>query len=158
TPSGLSAISLTLLALLKRGDRVLIPANVYEPASEIARFMANSFGIEWAYYNPMQPENIEFTPNTRLLWVETPGSVSMEVADLPALAAAAHPHGALVAIDATWPAGLALPVFELGADLSIQALTKFQSGGSDVLMGSIVTRSAELHERLSLINITLGLG
>lgn len=158
TPSGLSAISLTLLALLKQGDRVLIPANVYEPASEIARFMANSFGIEWACYDSTQPQSIEFTANTRLLWVETPGSVSMEVADLPALAAVAHQHGAPVAIDATWSAGLALPVFEMGADISIQALTKFQSGGSDVLMGSIVTRNAELHDRLLLANITLGLG
>lgn len=158
TPSGLSAISLSLLALLKQGDRVLIPANAYEPALEIARFMTNRFGIEWACYDPTQPENIEFTSNTRLLWVETPGSVSMEVADLPALAAVAHQHGALVGIDATWPAGLALPVFEMGADLSIQALTKFQSGGSDVLMGSIVTRNAKLHDRLLLANITLGLG
>lgn len=158
TPSGLSAISLTLLALLKQGDRVLIPTNAYEPASEIARFMANSFGIEWAHYDPLQPDDIEFTPNTRLLWTETPGSVSMEVADLPALAAIAHQHGALVAIDATWSAGLALPAFEMGVDLSIQALTKFQSGGSDVFMGSIVTRSAELHDRLLLTNTCLGFG
>lgn len=158
TPSGLSAISLTMLALLKRGDRVLIPTNAYEPASEVARFLANSFGIEWAYYDPMQPDTIEFTENTRLLWVETPGSVSMEVADLPALAAAAHQRGAIVAIDATWSAGLALPVFEMGANLSIQALTKFQSGGSDVLMGSIVTRDADLHDCLLMANTCLGLG
>lgn len=158
TPSGLAAISLTMLALLKRGDRVLIPSNAYEPAAEVARFMAANFGIEWSWYDPMQPDSIDFTANTRLLWTETPGSLTMEVTDLPALAAAAHEHGALVAIDATWGAGIAMQAFELGADISIQALTKYQSGGSDVLMGSIVLRDDKLHNRLLDANTILGLG
>jgi cysteine-S-conjugate beta-lyase len=158
TSSGLSAISLTLLALLKRGDRLLIPNNAYEPAAEVARFMAGSFGIEWACYDPMTPDSIEFTPNTRLLWVETPGSLTLEVADLPALAAKAHEHNVLVAVDATWGAGIAMQIFDLGADISIQALTKFQSGGSDVLMGSIVVRDDRLHNRLLEINTILGFG
>lgn len=157
-PSGLAAISLTMLAFLKSGDRVLIPSNAYEPATEVARFMAASFGIQWSHYDPMRPDSIEWTPNTRLLWIETPGSVSMEVADLPALAALAHAHDAVVAVDATWAAGIALDVFKHGADLSIQALTKYQSGGSDVLMGSIVTQQAELLDRLRLANMHLGLG
>lgn len=158
TPSGLAAISLTMLALLKHGDRVLIPANAYEPAAEVARLLANSFGIEWTYYDPMRPQDIEFTPNTRMLWVETPGSLTMEVADLPALAKIAHKHDALVAVDATWGVGIAMRVFELGADISIQALTKYQSGGSDVLMGSIVVRDDRLHNRLLEANTCLGLG
>ncbi|HYG32590.1 MAG TPA: cystathionine beta-lyase [Methylophilaceae bacterium] len=158
TPSGLGAISLTMLALLKHGDRVLIPANAYEPATEAARFMAKSFGIEWAYYDPMHPQEIEFTPNTRMLWVETPGSLTMEVADLPALVEIAHKHDALVAVDATWGAGIAMRIFELGADISIQALTKYQSGGSDVLMGSIVVCDDRLHGRLLEANTILGLG
>lgn len=158
TPSGLAAISLTMLALLKHGDHVLIPNNTYEPAAEVCRFMANSFGITWDYYDPLHPENIQFTSKTRLLWVETPGSLTMEVADLPALAAVAHKHNALVVIDATWGAGIAMPVFELGADISIQALTKYQSGGSDVLMGSIVVRDDRLHNRLLETNMSLGLG
>lgn len=158
TPSGLAAISLTMLALLKRGERVLIPNNAYEPAVEVARFLAARCGIEWAYYDPLQPHDMEFTPNTRLLWIETPGSLTMEVADLPALAALAHSHNALVAIDATWGAGIAMKVFELGADISIQALTKYQSGGSDVLMGSIVLRDDRLHNRLLEANTCLGLG
>ncbi|HZV98909.1 MAG TPA: cystathionine beta-lyase [Methylophilaceae bacterium] len=157
-PSGLAAISLTLLALLKNGDRVLMPTNAYMPAADAARFMAARFGIEVAFYNPLQPESIVMTGNTRLLWVETPGSVSMEVADLPALAKLAHEHGALVAVDATWAAGIALPVFELGADISIQALTKYQSGGSDVMMGSIVTRDQQLSERLLEAHVYLGMG
>jgi len=158
TPSGLAAISLTMLALLKHGDRVLIPSNTYEPAAEVCRFMANNFGIVWDYYDALYPESIEFTPNTRLLWVETPGSLTMEVADLPALAAIAHKYDALVVIDATWGAGIAMPVFELGADISIQALTKYQSGGSDVLMGSIVVHDERLHNRLLETNTALGLG
>lgn len=157
-PSGLSAISLTMLGLLKRGDRVLIPNNSYEPAVEVARFMAANFGIEWDWYDPMQPDTIEFTANTRMLWVETPGSLTMEVADLPELASAAHRHDVMVAVDATWGAGIAMQVFELGADISIQALTKYQSGGSDVLMGSIVMRDDKLHNRLLEANTCLGLG
>jgi cystathionine beta-lyase len=157
-PSGLGAISLTLLALLKSGDRVLMPANAYEPAAELARFMAAQYSIELAFYNPMELDSIAMTSNTRLLWVETPGSVSMEVADLPALAALAHAHGALVAADATWAAGIAMSVFDLGADISIQALTKYQSGGSDVMMGSIVTRDSGLNNRLLEAHMRLGMG
>lgn len=157
-PSGLAAISLTLLALLKTGERVLMPHNIYEPAADAARFLQNSFGIELAFYDPLQPDAVAFSDNTRLLWVETPGSVSMEVADLPALAQRAHEHGVLVAVDATWAAGLALPVFECGADISIQALTKYQSGGSDVMMGSIVTRDDALHYRLLATHMRLGFG
>src|SRR5690606_26224226 len=115
------------LALLEAGERVLMPYNIYEPAADAARFLQQRFGIELGFYDPLQPETLEFDAATRLLWVETPGSVSMEVADLPALAARAREHGVAVAVDATWAAGLALPVFELGADISLQALTKYQS-------------------------------
>lgn len=157
-PSGLAAISLTMLALLNSGDRMLMPSNAYEPASELARFMAGKYGIKLAFYNPMQLASIVMTANTCLLWVETPGSVSMEVADLPALAKLAHKHDALVAVDATWAAGIALPVFDLGADISIQALTKYQSGGSDVMMGSIVTRDSKLNDKLLDAHVRLGMG
>lgn len=157
-PSGLSAISTTMLALLKSGDRLLIPNNAYVPALDVARFLQRQYGVEFALYDPMQPERMEFTPNTKLVWVETPGSVTMEVADLKAIAKLAHDNCALVAIDATWAAGIALPVFELGADISIQALTKYQSGGSDVLMGCITTNDDKLHHKLAETVIGLGLG
>jgi len=157
-PSGLAAISLTLLALLKSGDRVLLPTNAYAPTSEAARYMAANYGIELAFYDPLQPDSIIMTSNTRLLWVETPGSVTMEVADLPALAEIAHRHQALVAVDATWAAGIAMQVFDLGADISIQALTKYQSGGSDVMMGSIVTRDQQLNDKLLDVHVRLGMG
>lgn len=157
-PSGLAAISLTLLALLKSGDRVLLPHNAYEPAAEVAKFMQANYGVELAFYDPLDIASAVVTANTKLLWVETPGSVTMEVSDLSALAKLAHENGALVAIDATWAASIALDVFALGADISIQALTKYQSGGSDVMMGSIVTRDDALNLQLLESHVRLGIG
>lgn len=157
-PSGLAAISLTMLSLLKSGERVLLPENSYEPAIEFARFLQSQYGVGLDFYDPLDITSVQFTPTTRLLWVETPGSVSMEVADLPALSRLAKAHGALVAVDATWAASIAMRPLELGADISIQALTKYQSGGSDVLLGSIVTRDKKLHQQLSLTHMQSGAG
>lgn len=157
-PSGLSAISIIMLALLKTGDCVLLPNNVYGPALELAKYMQSQYGVIYVLYDPMDLTTLKFTDNTKLVWVETPGSVTMEVSDLPAIAQLAHQYGALVAIDATWAAGIALPVFALGADISIQALTKFQSGGSDVMMGCISTASDAIYQQLSGLVVTLGIG
>lgn len=157
-PSGLAAISLVLLALLKSGDRVLLPHNAYQPATEVAKFMQTNYGVELAFYDPLDIASVVMTANTKLLWVETPGSVTMEVSDLPALAKLAHENGTVVAIDATWAAGIALDVFALGADISIQALTKYQSGGSDVMMGSIVTRDDAINLQLLETHVRLGIG
>lgn len=157
-PSGLAAIGLAMLSLLKSGDRILLPGNAYEPASDLGRYFQGNFNIELAYYDPLQLDSVVITKNTRVLWVETPGSVSMEVADLPALCKLAHQHDVLVVVDSTWAAGISLPVFDLGADISIQALTKYQSGGSDVMMGSIVMRDKALHEQLLLTHMRFGFG
>lgn len=157
-PSGLAAITLVISSLLKSGDRILLPGNAYEPAVEVAKFFQKRFGIELDFYNPLDISSVNITSNTRLLWVETPGSISMEVADLPALSKLAKTHDVLVAVDATWAAGISLAVFELGADISIQALTKYQSGGSDVMMGSIVTRDSRLHQQLSETHMQFGMG
>ncbi len=157
-PSGLAFISLTMLSLLKAGDHVLLPENAYEPAIDFARFLQLQYGIRLDFYDPLDISSVQFTPTTRLLWVETPGSVSMEVADLPALSRLAQAHGVLVAVDATWAASIAMRPLELGADISIQALTKYQSGGSDVLMGSIVTRDRQLHQRLAQTHMQSGTG
>jgi cystathionine beta-lyase len=97
-------------------------------------------------------------PNTKLVWTEAPGSVSMEVPDLPALCAAAHARGVLVALDNTWAAGLALRGFDVGVDIVMQALTKYQSGGSDVLMGAAITRDPALNERIAQAHMRLGMG
>jgi cystathionine beta-lyase len=159
-PSGLAAISMVDLALLKSGDDVLLPENVYNPNRELGRWLSQDFGITARHYNPMIGAGIAelMQPNTKLVWTEAPGSVSMEVPDLRAICKAAHEHGALVALDNTWSAGLALRGFELGVDISMQALTKYQSGGSDVLMGAVITRDKALNDRIALAHMRLGMG
>ena len=159
-PSGLAAIAMVDFALLKAGDDVLLPDNVYNPNRELGRWLSADFGITARYYDPLIGAGIAalIQPNTKLIWTEAPGSVSMEVPDLPAICAAAHARGVLVALDNTWSAGLALRGFDLGVDIIMQALTKYQSGGSDVLMGAVITRDAALNERLSLAHMRLGMG
>lgn len=159
-PSGLAAIAMVDFALLKTGDDVLLPENVYNPNRELGKWLANDFGITARYYDPLAGAGIAdlIAPNTKLIWTEAPGSVSMEVPDLPAICKAAHARGVLVALDNTWSAGLALRGFDMGVDIVMQALTKYQSGGSDVLMGALVTRDAALNERLAMAHMRLGMG
>ncbi|MDM5180931.1 cystathionine beta-lyase [Massilia sp. DJPM01] len=159
-PSGLAAIAMVDFALLKSGDDVLLPDNVYNPNRELGRWLSADFGITARYYDPMIGAGIAqlMQPNTKLVWTEAPGSVSMEVPDLPAICKAAHDAGALVALDNTWSAGLALRGFEHGVDIIMQALTKYQSGGSDVLMGAVITRERALNDRLAMAHMRLGLG
>lgn len=159
-PSGLAAIAMVDFALLKTGDDVLLPENVYNPNRELGKWLAQDFGVTARYYDPLIGAGIAalIQPNTRLIWTEAPGSVSMEVPDLPAICHAAHEKGVLVALDNTWSGGLALRGFELGVDIIMQALTKYQSGGSDVLMGALITRDRALHERLAQAHMRLGMG
>jgi cystathionine beta-lyase len=148
------------LALLKSGDDVLLPDNVYNPNRELGRWLSNDFGISARFYDPLIGAGIAelIQPNTKLVWTEAPGSVSMEVPDLPAICAAAKAKGVLVALDNTWSAGIALRGFELGVDIVMQALTKYQSGGSDVLMGAVITRDKALIDRIALAHMRLGMG
>ncbi|MBC7686161.1 MAG: cystathionine beta-lyase [Bdellovibrionales bacterium] len=159
-PSGLAAIAMVDFALLKSGDDVLLPDNVYNPNRELGRWLSNDFGITARYYDPMIGAGIAalIQPNTKLIWTEAPGSVSMEVPDLPAICKAARAHGVLVALDNTWSGGLALRGFEHGVDIIMQALTKYQSGGSDVLMGAVITRERALNDRLAIAHMRLGMG
>jgi cystathionine beta-lyase len=159
-PSGLAAIAMVDFGLLRSGDDVLLPENVYNPNRELGRWLSNDFGITARYYDPMIGAGILelIQPNTKLIWTEAPGSVSMEVPDLPAICAAAHARGVLVALDNTWSAGLALRGFDLGVDIVMQALTKYQSGGSDVLMGAVMTRDRAVHDKLAMAHMRLGLG
>ncbi|MFM8768614.1 MAG: cystathionine beta-lyase [Rubrivivax sp.] len=159
-PSGLAAITIVNMAFLKSGDEVLLPANVYGPSKEQARALLSGWGISCRLYDPMDPAGLAamLRPNTRLVWVEAPGSVTMEFPDLTALVAAAKSQGAICALDNTWGAGLALNAFDLGVDVSMHALTKYPSGGADVLMGSVVTRDESLHQRIHRAHATLGIG
>lgn len=167
-PSGLAAVSLVALALLKQGDEVLIPDNAYGPNKALAEGELKDWGISHRYYDPMDPNDLDakMSNRTRLVWVEAAGSVTLEFPDLPALVRIAKGKGALVALDNTWGAGLAFAPFNLlpanetplGVDISVHALTKYPSGGGDVLMGSVITRDAGLHLRIKLAHMRLGLG
>ena len=167
TPSGLAAIAHVDLALLKTGDEVLIPDNAYAPNKSLAEGELAQFGITHQIYDPMDVNDLaaRITPRTRLVWLEAAGSVTMEFPDLVALVQLCKSRGVLCALDNTWGAGLAFNAFdltpgqgELGVDLTIHALTKYPSGGGDVLMGSIVTRSDELARVLKLSHMRLGTG
>ncbi len=159
-PSGLSAISNVYFGLVKAGDDVLIPDNVYSPNREHGNWLAHDFGVSARYYDPMIGAGIAelIQPNTKLVWIEAPGSVTMEVPDVPAIAAAARARNVVTAIDNTYSAGLAFRPLEHGVDISVQALTKYQSGGSDVLMGATITADDELHHALKLARMRMGIG
>jgi cysteine-S-conjugate beta-lyase len=167
TPSGLAAIAHVDFALLKTGDEVLIPDNAYAPNKSLAEDELAQFGITHQVYDPLDVNDLaaRITPRTRLVWLEAAGSVTMEFPDLIALVQLCKARGVLCALDNTWGAGLAFNAFdltpgqgELGVDLTIHALTKYPSGGGDVLMGSIVTRSDELARMLKLSHMRLGTG
>lgn len=159
-PSGLAAITLVDMALLQSGDDVLLPDNVYNPSRELGDWLARSFGISVRYYDPMIGAGIaeQILANTKLIWTEAPGSVSMEVPDIPAICTAAHARGVLIAIDNTWSGGIVFSAFEHGVDIIMQALTKYQSGGSDVLMGAVITKDRTLNMRLQAAHMRLGFG
>ncbi|MBA4195555.1 MAG: cystathionine beta-lyase [Comamonadaceae bacterium] len=165
-PSGLSALTLVDMAFLRQGDELLIPDNAYGPGKAFAAGELAAWGITHRFYNPMDPADLArcITPATRLVWFEAPGSVSLEFPDLPALAEVVQRANAgrdrpiVRALDNTWGAGIAFNAFELGMDVSMQALTKYPSGGADVLMGSVITRDEALHRQVLLTHMRLGLG
>jgi cysteine-S-conjugate beta-lyase len=165
-PSGLAAVVLVGMALLKAGDELLIPDNAYGPNKAFAQGELAAWGITHRFYDAMNPADLaaKLGPRTRLVWIEAPGSITLEFPDMPALVAAvkahknAHPSGVVTALDNTWGAGLAFNAFELGLDISVQALTKYPSGGADVLMGSVVTRDEALHHLVHFCHMRVGYG
>ncbi len=167
-PSGLSAITLVDMAFLRQGDEVLLPDNAYGPGKAFAQTELRHWGVSLQFYDPLNPADLaaRMGPATRLVWLEAPGSVTLEFPDLPALtrvvaqanAQRSAPRRVLTALDNTWGAGVAFCGFDLGADIVMQALTKYPSGGADVLMGSVVTRDPTLHQQLLLTHMRLGLG
>ncbi len=167
-PSGLAAIATVALSLLKSGDEVLIPDNAYGPNKALANGELKDWGITHQFYDPLDPQELarRISPKTKLVWLEAAGSVTLEFPDLREQVRVCRQAGVLTALDNTWGAGLAFNAFDLahegaggqGVDISIHALTKYPSGGGDVLMGSIVTRDPQLHIRLKLTHMRLGLG
>ncbi|WP_333707861.1 PLP-dependent transferase, partial [Ottowia beijingensis] len=164
-PSGLAAIANVALALLRTGDEVLIPDNAYGPNKALAEGELAAFGITHQYYAPMDVADLaaRITPKTKLVWLEAAGSVTMEFPDLIAQARLCRQRGVVSALDNTWGAGIAFNPFDLdgqglGVDVSAHALTKYPSGGGDVLMGAVTTRDEALHLKLKLTHMRLGLG
>lgn len=166
-PSGLSALSTVSMALLSAGDEVLLPDNAYGPNKDFAQVELARWGITHRFYDPMSVDDLraKMGAQTRLVWLEAAGSVTMEFPDLLAQVRLCKERGIVCALDNTWGAGLAFAPFDLlrdggslGVDVSVHALTKYPSGGGDVLMGSITTCDQALHMRIKLCHMRLGLG
>jgi cystathionine beta-lyase len=147
TPGGLSALVLVYLTCLASGDHVLVPESVYGPSRTFADHVLSRYQIDVDYYPPLEGANIasRIRKNTRLIWCESPGSISMEVQDVPGIVQAAHARGVLVAVDNTWSAGVFFDAFAHGADLSVQAITKYIGGHSDLLLGAVTVRDKALY-------------
>jgi cystathionine beta-lyase len=163
-PSGLGAVTLPSLAMLRPGDEVLVPDNVYGQNRYLTESWLPQWGVAHRFYDPLTVP--ELRDNTKLVWLEAAGSITLEFPDLLGTLAACRARGIVTALDNTWGAGLAFNGFEpapethpgLGADIVVQALTKYPSGGADVLMGSVCTRDRKLHDRLNHAHEHLGYG
>jgi cystathionine beta-lyase len=159
TPGGQSALALVYLALASAGEHVLVPDSVYGPSRAFARGVLRRFGVEVDFYPPTIGAGIAawMKPNTTLVWCESPGSVTMEVQDVPAIVAVARERGARVALDNTYAAGVLFDAFAHGVDVSIQALTKYVGGHSDLLLGSVSVRDAATYEKVGRVHAGLGM-
>lgn len=138
-PSGLAAIATSLTALLSAGDHVLVTDSAYSPARTFLTRLLSRFGVQVSFYNPCIGSGIEalIQPNTRVVYVESPGSETFEIQDIPAIAQVAHRHGAKVVMDNTWGTPLFFKPFEHGVDVSVQAATKYIVGHSDAMLGIV---------------------
>ncbi len=149
-PSGLAAITITLLSLLEKGDHILIADSIYGPTRRFCNKELSRFGIETTYYDPTTGGKIEelIKENTKLIFTESPGSLTFEVQDIPAITAVAKKHNIPVIIDNSWATALYFDPFKHGADISLQAGTKYIGGHSDILIGVVTTNNEELYKSL----------
>lgn len=152
-PSGLSAINLVNSCFLSHGDEVWVADNIYGPNMEHLRYLQKAYGVDVRVYNPIDVESFQPTNKAKLLWLEAAGSVTLEFPNLVGLVNKAKALNMLTALDNTWGAGLAFNAFDfskahLSVDITVHALTKYPSGGGDILMGSVVTRDQALHHQL----------
>src|SRR5215471_1350714 len=160
-PSGLAAISTTLLAVARAGDHILVCDNAYRPTRNFCNGMLARYGVETTYYDPMIGAGIDklFKPNTRALLVEAPGSQSFEMPDIRAIAEIAHARGALVIDDNTWATPLFHRSLEQGVDISMQAATKYIGGHSDIMFGTISANATTwplVSEAIRLLGVCAG--
>jgi cystathionine beta-lyase len=159
TPGGQAAISLVYLAYCRSGSHVLLPRCAYGPNAEFAHGLLKGLGIEVETYAPGIGAGIAamLRDNTALVWCESPGSVTMEIEDVPAVVRASHARGVPVALDNTWSAGVLFDAFAHGVDVSLQALTKFVGGHSDLLLGSVSVAEEKGYERVGEALYQLGM-
>lgn len=160
-PSGLSAITTTLLSVLKAGDHLLVTDNVYRPSRNFCNDMLARYGVETHFFDPLIGAGIErhFKSNTRAVLVEAPGSLTFEMADIPAIAAVAHARDALVIDDNTWATSLFRRALDQGVDISMQAATKYIGGHSDIMFGAIAANARAwpaLAEGIGLLGVCAG--
>ena len=158
-PGGQAAIALVYFAYCTTGSHALVPYSAYGPNKEMAEGILRGLGIEVEAYDPMIGAGISdlIRSNTALIWCESPGSVTMEIQDVPAIVKAAHYKGVAVALDNTYAAGVMFDAFAHGVDVSIQALTKYVGGHSDLLLGSVSVRDKPAFEKMGPIYRQLGL-
>jgi cystathionine beta-lyase len=158
TSTGLSAVTLALTAFTGQGDHVLMTDSAYGPTRAFCDEVLTRFGVETTYYDPLIGAHIAglMRPNTRVVFTESPGSLTFEVQDISAIAAAAHRHGALLLLDNTWAAGLFFKPFDHGVDVSIQAATKYISGHSDAVIGAITASTEALFRRIKDTTMAFG--
>jgi cysteine-S-conjugate beta-lyase len=159
TPSGLASIACVNIALLKSGDEVLIPSNCYGPNLAMAQNELANWGITHQTYDAMNPADLaaKLSNRTKLVWLEAAGSVTMEFPDLVALSQLCKAQGVITALDNTWGAGIAFNAFDY-ADITVHALTKYPSGSANLLMGSVVTQSEALYQKIRFSHMHLGWG
>ncbi len=158
-PGGQAAIALVYFAYCTAGSHALVPHSAYGPNKEMAEGLMAGLGVEVEPYDPMIGAGIGelIRDNTTLIWTESPGSVTMEVQDIPAIVAAAHARGVAVALDNTYAAGVLFDAFAHGVDVSMQALTKYVGGHSDILLGTVSVRNEAGFEKLGPVYRQLGL-
>jgi cysteine-S-conjugate beta-lyase len=159
-PSGQAAVAISLRALLKSGDTLLLSDNIYSFIRDFAEKDLAPTGIKIAYYDPSNPANLEslLDPSVRMIWLESPGSTTMEIQDIPTLVAKAHARGILVGCDNTWATPYLFKPLDFGVDISVGALTKYLGGHSDILMGSIALNDSAMIEKIKGTIWRLGIG
>ncbi len=156
-PSGVAALAAALLSVLAAGDHLLVTDSAYDPTRLFADRILKRYGVETSYYDPLVGGTIEalIRPNTRAILLESPGSLTFEVQDVPAIVAVARAHGIATILDNTWATPLLFPAMAHGIDLSMQAITKYVGGHSDLMMGA-VTAAPAYWERLRQTSYRLG--
>jgi cystathionine beta-lyase len=159
TPGGQAAIALVYLSFVSAGGHVLVPDSIYGPSRDFASRLLARMNIEAEYYDPSVGSDIESLcrDNTQLIWCESPGSITMEIQDIPAITRIARSRRIVTALDNTYSAGVLFDAFSHGIDVTMQALTKYVGGHSDLLLGSVTVRENELHRKLGDVHQLLGM-